>query len=1153
MSSDLQTQQDEIAFFEWFTANGGKISQGSLGLRNFPDTGRGAYALKDIRESEILFEIPRELVLSTRTCDLPRLLGQKDWEEVGSGWAGLILCMMYEEAKGSSGKWAGYFATMPTVFSTLMFWSADELKELEGSTIIGDCAYNITMALGHDADPPPEKIGREEAEAEYFGKVLPVVQRRTDLFDPVLLSSMFSLERYHINGSRILSRSFDVEPGAPDENGEWKTTIGPGQDIEVASVGGSDDDQEDNVESIGMTPFADLLNARYGCDNAHLYYDSTLQMIATEDIPAGTQIWNTYGEPPNSDLLRRYGHVDFVLTPQESLGNPMDVVEIKADLVVDVINAPNSAERVEWFLENDGQDSFDIHYEDAFESVEPDLKDSGMSKPRDEMLSFINLLQLPVDRFEKVKNRSKLPKPNADVQSLQVFTQVVTRRMGQYPTTIEMDEDILARPGNPQNLTNAVIVRLGEKKILRQTLLNLKEEIATLEAKANPKNREYFAEDSSRRIDAGEVSTVYKLSDMSRQSSGRTSFASQAAWSALDVQEGESSDSEVEVTPPAETAPLPETAKSSTARKVATEPPATRAPSKKRAKKASSKTQLKPIPASEEQEQEQPQPEAFAINELASKIIPPAEVNDAADRAAIPESPQSNTPEAPLLSPKSSTSPRARSPVRPINTTTPFAPNLPDTLPHTPSSGLGPRKRKASEDLKSGLFAKDPKVERDAADAANGVTTAVTSNGEKVGVVELALTEAPAGSAVDPEKKKKMQSVVVRTVWTFIMIFGFLFCLAAGPVYMIILVLGIQTQVYREVTTLFGLTIKSKDAPVAKERKQRDPWSKTLNWYFFAITNYFLYGETMIHYFKHVVHADVRFLPFATNHRLISFMLYIFGFVGFVASLKKPFLKQQFGLFGWVHMSLLIVVFSSHFIIDNILEGMIWFWVPASLVICNDIFAYIWGMTLGRTPLISLSPKKTVEGFVGAFFSTVLFSLVWSTLFMPFPYMTCPATDLGINVFTAVQCDLNPAFVWRSFVLPGPVQALFAPLFIVPSIPWAPFHLHALVMATFASLVAPFGGFFASGFKRAFDLKDFGHSIPGHGGLTDRMDCQFIMGMFAYVYYSSVVRMHEITPASVMQMVRSSLTLEEQVVLFHSLKDYLVGMGLENAVKQAIR
>ena len=53
-------------------------------------------------------------------------------------------------------------------------------------------------------------------------------------------------------------------------------------------------------------------------------------------------------------------------------------------------------------------------------------------------------------------------------------------------------------------------------------------------------------------------------------------------------------------------------------------------------------------------------------------------------------------------------------------------------------------------------------------------------------------------------------------------------------------------------------------------------------------------------------------------------------------------------------------------------------------------------------------------------------------------------------------------------------------------------QLHAVVMAMFASIIAPFGGFFASGFKRGFKIKDFGDSIPGHGGMTDRMDCQVI-------------------------------------------------------------
>ncbi len=34
-----------------------------------------------------------------------------------------------------------------------------------------------------------------------------------------------------------------------------------------------------------------------------------------------------------------------------------------------------------------------------------------------------------------------------------------------------------------------------------------------------------------------------------------------------------------------------------------------------------------------------------------------------------------------------------------------------------------------------------------------------------------------------------------------------------------------------------------------------------------------------------------------------------------------------------------------------------------------------------------------------------------------------------------------------------------------------PFQLHSLALSVFASFIAPFGGFFASGFKRAFKIK----------------------------------------------------------------------------------
>lgn len=120
---------------------------------------------------------------------------------------------------------------------------------------------------------------------------------------------------------------------------------------------------------------------------------------------------------------------------------------------------------------------------------------------------------------------------------------------------------------------------------------------------------------------------------------------------------------------------------------------------------------------------------------------------------------------------------------------------------------------------------------------------------------------------------------------------------------------------------------------------------------------------------------------------------------------------------------------SSHFIVNNILEGMIWFFVPASLVICNDVFAYVWGVTMGRTPLIKLSPKKTVEGFVGAFFSTVIFGVLWGTYFAQFDYMTCPVRDLGASAFDGVlTCTPNPVFVWRDWAIPAPLSVFLSTL-----------------------------------------------------------------------------------------------------------------------------
>lgn len=89
-------------------------------------------------------------------------------------------------------------------------------------------------------------------------------------------------------------------------------------------------------------------------------------------------------------------------------------------------------------------------------------------------------------------------------------------------------------------------------------------------------------------------------------------------------------------------------------------------------------------------------------------------------------------------------------------------------------------------------------------------------------------------------------------------------------------------------------------------------------------------------------------------------------------------------------------------------------------------------------------------------------------------------------------------------------------------------HLHVFVLSLFASTIGPFGGFFASGLKRSIKIKDFSNTIPGHGGISDRMDCQMIMGSFTFFYLSAFLYNSNFNPSFWLD----HLKLDEQVALF---------------------
>ncbi|MCJ1393905.1 hypothetical protein MMC18_006781 [Xylographa bjoerkii] len=377
------------------------------------------------------------------------------------------------------------------------------------------------------------------------------------------------------------------------------------------------------------------------------------------------------------------------------------------------------------------------------------------------------------------------------------------------------------------------------------------------------------------------------------------------------------------------------------------------------------------------------------------------------------------------------------------------------------------------------------------------------------------------------EYEKKKQTFITRTIWTFIMIAVFFVAMFSGHIYIIGIITTIQIISFKEVIAIANVPSRAKGLK----------FTRSLNWYFLGTAMYYLYGESVIYYFKHIVLVDKVLLPFATHHRFISFMLYTIGFVFFVGSLQKGHYRFQFTQFAWTHMALYLIVVQAHFVMNNVFEGMIWFFLPASLVITNDIFAYICGITFGRTQLIKLSPKKTVEGFVGAWVFTIIFGIGMTNVLMRYSYFICPVDDLGANIFTGLNCTSNPVFIPQAYSLPAWTH-------ITRTFHIAPMQFHILVFATFASLIAPFGGFFASGLKRTFKVKDFGESIPGHGGITDRMDCQFIMGFFAFMYYQSFIAVYKASVGGVMEMAIQGLSGEEQVEVVRGLAKYLVNQGV---------
>lgn len=140
--------------------------------------------------------------------------------------------------------------------------------------------------------------------------------------------------------------------------------------------------------------------------------------------------------------------------------------------------------------------------------------------------------------------------------------------------------------------------------------------------------------------------------------------------------------------------------------------------------------------------------------------------------------------------------------------------------------------------------------------------------------------------------------------------------------------------------------------------------------------------------------------------------------------------------------TILYLPFTSGEYQANIIIGIL------ILIWTNDTFAYLVGKKWGKNKLYErISPKKTIEGFVGGLLFCIIAGIILSQFF---------------NFFSLA--------IWIS-------------------------------SAIFVSIFGTIGDLIESKFKREAGVKDSGNIMPGHGGILDRLDSVIFVAPFLYIIF----------------------------------------------------
>ncbi|TFJ87094.1 hypothetical protein NSK_001428 [Nannochloropsis salina CCMP1776] len=433
-----------------------------------------------------------------------------------------------------------------------------------------------------------------------------------------------------------------------------------------------------------------------------------------------------------------------------------------------------------------------------------------------------------------------------------------------------------------------------------------------------------------------------------------------------------------------------------------------------------------------------------------------------------------------------------------------------------------------------------------AADESSAIGSSSHNNDTTLGANGYAHHHSPHHVSTASARERTRSKIVTRVTFAIVLLAVFFGIAWAGHVYIFLLVCGIQVMLFKELVAVRYRAAMEKKTPLFR----------TLQWSWFVAAMFYAHGDSIVRLLREDSLLGINDDDQPEKSLIYSsFALFSTLFVMTVLTLRPGLYKYQVGQLAWTVVILLLIVGQLKVVAPNIFSGIFWYFFPASCIIVNDIMAYVCGMSMGRRfikrPFLRLSPNKTWEGFIGAFFFTLLWAFWFSRFLARFPYFTCsfkqlrpseeftwqelhPGTTFHQAMLRANTVQPDRVFTQTTVVLP----AALAHLLGRASLPVKPIQMHGLVIGIFGSLVAPFGGFLMSAIKRAYGIKDFDSLIPGHGGVTDRMDCQLVMILYTFVHYQTFIRHVPINYHRVWASV-SALKRDDQVRIWEELGKFL--------------